>query len=230
MNRLQAELHRLYLPHPQEGQDPDSEASGLIDREGQVRAMVLELARPADWGALAALWRGVQVDLKLPAPAIAVNGIDGYQLWFSLAAPVPVAQAQAFLDALRQRYLGTIALDRLAMLPLIEALASRQAQQPPRVPALQDETGHWSAYVAPDLAAVFSEDPWLDLPPSVDGQADLLSRVEITQPAEFRLSWGSSGRPSCRHRPMQYAPGTTHRAPTGPPPSIRWIPGASCSR
>ena len=185
MDRLQTEFHRLYLPHSPDGQRDDSHESGLIDADGRVQAMVLGLARPADWQAFSALWRGVQVDLELPAPAIAVNGIDGYQLWFSLAEPVPVAQAHAFLDALRLRYLGNIALDRMALLPDMGASAPRQAQQPPRVPALQEKTGCWSAFVAPDLAAVFSDDPWLDVPPTPDGQADLLSRIASTQPAAF---------------------------------------------
>ena len=54
--------------------------------------MVLELTGPADWDVLSAVWRGVQADLELPAPAIAVSGTDGLQLWFSLEAPVPAAQ------------------------------------------------------------------------------------------------------------------------------------------
>ena len=119
MNRLQAEFHRLYLPPSPDGRSHDFGEPGLIGAEGRMRAMVLGLARPADWPELSALWRGVQADLELPAPAIAVNGVDGYQLWFSLSEPVPVAQAHAFLDALRQRYLGTIAPDRLAMRPSV---------------------------------------------------------------------------------------------------------------
>ncbi len=186
MNRLQAEFHRLYLPPSPDGGAIDSGESGRIDAEGRVRAMVLGLARPADWPALSALWRGVQVDLELPAPAIAVNGIDGYQLWFSLSEPVPVAQAFAFLDALRQRYLGNVAPARLSMLPAVDASASRHAPWPPRMPACQAETGHWSAFVAPDLAAVFADEPWLDVPPNPDGQADLLSRIAIAQTAAFR--------------------------------------------
>lgn len=186
MNRLQAEFQRLYLPHSPDGPAIDCGESGLIGADGRVRAMVLGLARPADWKTLSALWRGVQADLKLPAPAIAVNGIDGYQLWFSLFESVPVAHAQAFLDGLRQRYLGNIALDRLAMLPGVVVSAPWQTLLAPMVPALQQQTGHWSAFVAPDLAAVFSDDPWLDVPPTPDGQADLLSRVEVTRPAAFR--------------------------------------------
>ena len=37
----------------------------------------------------------VQADLALPAPAIAVTGSDGVQLWFSLVQPVQPGQAQA---------------------------------------------------------------------------------------------------------------------------------------
>jgi hypothetical protein len=164
MTRLQSELHRLYLSH---------------DDDGQVRAMVLELARPADWQALSAMWKGVQSDLALPAPAIAVSGIDGYQLWFSTTASVPVAQAQAFLEAMRERYLGDVAPPRVRLMP---SMPSKM------VPALQDETGHWSAFVAQDLAGIFADDPWLDRQPSFDGQADLLSRLQSIQPDAFELA------------------------------------------
>ena len=169
MTRLQAEINRLYLPHGAAGQ--------LIDEQGRVRAAVLELARPAEWPALSAVWRGVQADLKLPAPAIAVNGIDGYQLWFSLAEAVPAAQATAFLDALRQRYLVDIAAKRIGQTPTAGALTP--------APTL---SGQWSAFVAADLAPVFADEPWLDTPPSPDGQADLLCRLASITGADFRAS------------------------------------------
>lgn len=215
MHRLQTEFHRLYLPHSPDGQGCGSQASSLIDADGQVRAMVLGLARPADWQALSALWRGVQTDLELPAPAIAVNGVDGYQLWFSLAEPVPVAQAQAFLDALRLRYLGHIAVNRLAMLPAAEAAAPRQVQQPPTVPACQAATGQWSAFVAPDLAAVFADSPWLDVAPTPHGQADLLSRIASTPPAAFRQAQNLLQPPAAPAVPG--APGSKID-----PPGARW--------
>jgi hypothetical protein len=138
--------------------------------------MVLELARPASWDGLAKVWRGVQVDLELPAPAIAVSGIDGYQLWFSFSEAVPVAQAMAFLESLRSRYLGDIAQERVAMKPALRAVA----------PPVQEAAGRWSAFVAPDLAAVFADEPWLDLPPGPDAQADLLSRLQCTKPDELK--------------------------------------------
>lgn len=186
MNRLQAELLRLYLPdaHPDPGQD--AQACSLIGADGRVRAMVLALARPADWDALSALWRAVQADMALPAPAIAVSGVDAYQLWFSLVEAVPVADAQAFLESLCLRYLGNIPTERIGIAPAADASAPQQARHAGMVPALQAETGRWSAFVAPDLAALFADEPWLDLPPGTEAQAELLSRLESIKPAEFR--------------------------------------------
>jgi hypothetical protein len=159
MNRLQAELQRLYLP--QAGPD------------GRVRALLLELARPASWEALAKVWQGVQADLELPAPAIAVSGSDGLQLWFSLAEPVPTTEADAFLASLRRRYLGHIAPERLA---------TTAAALPP----IEAAPGHWSAFVAPDLASLFADEPWLDLPPGADAQAELLSRLQSTASEDWK--------------------------------------------
>jgi hypothetical protein len=155
MNRLQAELHRLYLSHG---------------------GIVLELARPASWDLLAPVWRGVQADLDLPAPAIAVSGVDSYQLWFSFAEPVPAPRRLAFLESLRRRYLAGVGPERIGM------TLSDDAVLPPTEPA----PGHWSAFVAPDLAALFADEPWLDLPPGADAQADLLSRVQSIRPADWK--------------------------------------------
>lgn len=177
MNTLQAELRRLYLFDG--SSNPNLKEPCLIAPDGRVRAMVLELARPADWNALSAVWQGVQADLGLPAPAIAVSGIDGYQLWFSLAEPVSVAQVGAFLESLRLRYLSTLAPERIGLMPT----ATRHAQM---VPALQPDTGLWSAFVAPDLAPIFSDGPWLDVCPSPEAQAHVLSRLQCIKPAVFQ--------------------------------------------
>jgi len=164
MNRLDSELQRLYgLPAPSAG--------------GDLRALVLELARPADWDALARVWRGVQTDLALPAPAIAVSGSDGLQLWFSLQTAVAAARGAEFLAGLCARYLADIAPARLRLAP--------PAAEPPPVPAEQPGTGNWSAFVAPDLAPVFVDPPWLDIQPGADGQADLLARLQSIKPAAF---------------------------------------------
>lgn len=160
MTRLQTEIERLY-------------GAPTGDGNGPVRVLVLELARPAEWPPMARLWQGVQADLGWPAPAIAVNGVDGYQLWFSLAQPLPQAEAQVLLDHLRQRYLADIPPDRLRLLPGPAAEVPRQVA--PEV---------WSAFVSSDLAAVFAETPWLDLPPGEDAQAELLGRLVRTPAAD----------------------------------------------
>ena len=190
MNRLQAEFQRLYLPAPAADPRPDAEPSGLVDSQGRVRALVLELARPADWALLAKAWHGVQADLGLPAPAIAVSGVDGLQLWFSLAEAISVAPAQAFLVALCQRYLPDVAPHRLALLPAPHAALPTGAVLHARpVPALQAQTGHWSVFVAPDLAPLFADTPWLDSPPGDDGQAKLLRGLRSITPAGWAAAW-----------------------------------------
>ena len=208
MTRLDEELQRLYgLP-----------AQGHVQEQARapVRAMVLELARPAEWAPLADVWSGVQADLALPAPAVAVNGRDGLQLWFSLREPVAAPDAGAFLEALRQRYLAEIAPARLAIWPAPDAapaaarggrrdaalegalgktleggLATPSAHAPRQLqplPALQAESGWWSAFVSFDLAPLCADEPWLDVPPNPEGQAHLLAPLKSISPADFGLA------------------------------------------
>ena len=197
MKRLHTELSRLYLSPPADGQHAVDE-SRLVDADGQTRALVLGLARPADWNAMSRVWQGVQADLELPAPAIAVCGADGYQLWFSLAQPVPPVQAQAFLELLRLRYLGTLAPARISFSP-------GPTGHTRLVPALQADSGQWSAFVSSDLAAVFADDPSLDLPPGEDNQAELLSRLRSIQPDELEAALG-------RLQPEAMSPPTSAQA------------------
>ncbi|MFZ5526620.1 MAG: hypothetical protein ACOZE7_08195 [Pseudomonadota bacterium] len=131
--------------------------------------MVMGLSRPADWSTVARLWQGVQEDLGLPAPGIAINGMDGYQLWFSVAEPIPVAQATAFAEALRARYWADI--------PPARIRTTIGADESGAVPPFAAGEGQWSAFVARDLAPVFSDTPWLDIDPNPDGQADLLTAL-----------------------------------------------------
>lgn len=176
MNTLQAEHQRLYCTEP----------TTLFTPDGRVRALVLELAGPADWSALSAVWRGVQSELELPAPAIAVNGVDGYQLWFSLTTPVEAAQAGVFLQGLRTRYLANLPQRRVRVWPAPDTTGSEGLRHTTLVPAHQASTQHWSALVAPDLAAIFEEEPWLDLMPGDDAQASLLTGLQSIKPAQFQ--------------------------------------------
>lgn len=183
MTTLKAEQRRLYLVDQVAAPSQSDEPTSLTTADGCTRAMVLELARPADWGVLSTVWQGVQADLDLPAPAIAVSGVDGFQLWFSLAEPVGIAQAQAFLESLRLRYLGAIAPARIGLMPS----ATHHA---PLVPVEQHGTGLWSAFVAPDLAPIFSDSPWLDVCPSAEAQANVLARLKSIKPAVFQALLG----------------------------------------
>lgn len=173
MNTLQTEFHRLYFVD-----DATAVAPSLMTVDGRVRAMVMELARPADWSVVSTVWQRVQSDLDLPPPAIAVTGNDGYQLWFSLAEPVTAAEASFFLESLRQRFLSDIVPVRISMLPT----ESRHAQL---VPALQQSTGLWSAFVAPDLAAIFADSPGLDVCPRVEAQANVLAPLKSIKASVF---------------------------------------------
>jgi hypothetical protein len=178
MTRLQTQYQRLYqLPAT------DSTA-GLIGPGGEVRALVLALGKPADWAALSPVWRGVQADLALPAPAIAVNGVDAFELWFSLAQPVVVTEAVVFLQGLHQRYLAGLKPDRVKLWPTADATP----WPAPPIPA-QHAPERWSAFVAPDLAAVFGgDDPSLDFQPGEDAQAELLSRLHCIQPDDWQAA------------------------------------------
>lgn len=230
MNRLPSEWRRLYAPTVP-GSDATAQAdlidgTQLVDAQDSVRALVLQLGRPADWRALSRLWQGVQLDLAWPAPAIAVSGKDGHQLWFSLAQPVPVAQARALLTALQARYLGDVAAARVELWPVTDASAPQGVRHAAVIPAEPDRPEHWSAFVAPDLAPIFNDTPWLDLPPNLEGQADLLSRLASISPTEWQEAQTLLGvtTPALPTTPTATAP--EHRAlatpiepkhaPTGP--------------
>jgi hypothetical protein len=160
VSRLAAEFQRLYAA------GPDSAS----------RALVLDVGRPSDWELLANAWRGVQLDLALPAPGIAIAGDNSYQLWFSLERGCPPEAAAAFFDGLKSRYLAGVAGPRIRCLT-----------EPPVMPAEVRE-GQWSAFVAPDLAPVFVEATWLDIPPGAEGQADLLKSLKSITPQAWEAA------------------------------------------
>ncbi len=186
MSRLQTEFRRLFLATDQSGTGEAIEASDRGDAQGRVRALVIELTRPADWQPLADVWMGVQTELGLPAPAIAVNGADGMQLWFSVAVALDTAQARAFLNGLRLRYLPAVKPDRLGLMTGADsALAACVMALSGSPGAPLEASGCWPAFVAPDLAPIFAETPWLDLPPGDEGQSRVLSGLHSIKPALF---------------------------------------------
>lgn len=192
MTRLHTELQRLFRPadaHPAStGHDapanpPPEHLPALLDAQGRTRALVLELLRPVDTTALATLWQGAQADLGLPAPGVAVSGQDGLQLWWSLQQAVDLATARQLLQGLQARYLPDLPARRVALWPAPADTPGAAPRHTALVPADQGSSGRWSAFVAPDLAPVFADDPWLDGAPNPDGQAELLARLASISPA-----------------------------------------------
>ena len=90
------------------------------------------------------------------------------------------------------------------------------------VPALIDTTGNWSAFVAPDLAAVFSDEPWLDLPPGTEAQADLLSRMQSIGPADFQRAVQRLGAADATEAPPS-PPSAPGQPPAGSAPAAAWV-------
>lgn len=191
MNRLDTELNRLYLGGlvfaPQ-----DVQSLSLVDARGRVRALVIEVVQPTGWEALSRAWQGVQAELELPAPAIAVSGTDGLQLWFSMEASIDAARAHAFLAAVQARFLADVPPQRVRLYP-DPAAPSRHVAL---VPAPQGEPGNWSAFVSSDLAAVFSDTPWLDVEPGAEGQAALLRGLRTIAPEAFDAVLAASQEPA----------------------------------
>ena len=167
MNRLNDELQRLYsLPEPAAGGD------------GTTRAMVLGFARAADWERVAAIYRNVQEELDLPAPAMSVSAKGGYRLWFSLAAPESVDSVRDFLSSLCRKYLADVppALLECASAPDLAALP----------PAPDAVSGKWSAFIEPSLGSVFVDEPGLEMAPNADRQADLLASLRSIRREDFQ--------------------------------------------
>ena len=148
MNRLQGQFHQLY----------PLQASVPVET---VRVMVLALRHPEAWALLAPIWQGVQVDWAWPAPAIAVNGHDAFELWFAIEKPASRDEAMALLHRLCRQYLLDQHKDRLSFWPNADN-SDFVAPIAKRIPSQNSATGRWSAFVAPDLAAVFGDDPSLD--------------------------------------------------------------------
>ncbi|GAB3190803.1 hypothetical protein [Hydrogenophaga aquatica] len=193
MSRLTSEFDRLFTLGGATAQTPTGRP--LLSPEGLTRALVLGLASPAEWPPLAGLWQAAQEELGLPAPAIAIDGTTSFQLWFSLEQPVPADQAQAFLKALSRRYLPGVPAGRLRLWP---QSAGAQAVHAEPIPTQHGDEGRWSSFVAPDLAPVFGDAPYLDIPPSPEGQADLLMPLRSIRPAELARALEALQTPSAK--------------------------------
>ena len=178
MNRLQGQFHQLY----------PLQASVPVET---VRVMVLALRHPEAWALLAPIWQGVQVDWAWPAPAIAVNGHDAFELLFAIEKPASRDEAMALLHRLCRQYLLDQHKDRLSFWPNADN-SDFVAPIAKRIPSQNSATGRWSAFVAPDLAAVFGDDPSLDLPPGDEAQAEVLARIQPIPAADWQRAIASA--------------------------------------
>lgn len=180
MNELIAELQRLYFPQcatttlaaalAAEGEA----AMDPVAADGRVTALVISLDCSL-WAQAAHLCEQVQDELGLPAPAVSVSGGSAYGLWFSVAEAVPRARAVAFLESLRRRYLAEVPAARLSFHPPAPLSL---------VPACQG-ADRWSAYIDPSLGSMFVTEPWLEMAPSPQKQAELLVGQTRIKPADF---------------------------------------------
>ena len=161
----------------------------LVSPAGMVRAMVVSFARATDWAQVANLYQAVQDELDLPAPAVSVSGRKGYSLWFSLAEALPLAQMQAFLAALRLKYLADIPLAHLELQP--DALAIKTL-----APARHNTTGKWSAFIDPSMGSMFIVEPGLEMAPILDRQAGMLAGLKSIKTANFQRALSILQAPS----------------------------------
>ena len=181
MHSLIAERQRLFaLPDQPMPDGAEADLLDLVDADGRVRTLVVGVAAATGWGPVAALCAGVDAELALPPPAVAVAGAAGFQVWFSLAEPVALACAADFLVGLRARFLADVPDARLVLAPLP---AGARSVRP--VPALDAASGRWSAFIDPGLGGMFADEPWLDMAPGLAQQAELLAGVRSIAPADF---------------------------------------------
>jgi hypothetical protein len=211
MNRLDTELDRLYLGGLVFATQ-DAQTLSLVDARGRARALVLEVVQPTGWDALSRVWQGVQSELELPEPAIAVSGTDGLQLWFSLETSIDAARARAFLAMLRDRFLGDVPARRVRLYPD----AAMPARHAALVPAPQGEPGNWSAFVSADLAAIFSDTPWLDVEPGEEGQAALLRGLKSIKPAAFDAALAATSAQAEAEAPARETPAPARTSASAP--------------
>lgn len=181
MSKLNQELQRLYGLSDQKNLVGDGDAGlNLLGEDGRVRALVLGFERAADWARVGSLYQRLQEDLELPQPAISVSGQAGYQLWLSLADAIPLAEAEAFLEALRLKYLADMPPGRLKFYP------SHNSMTVGLVPALCEVSQKWSAFIDPTMGAMFVEESGLEMPPNRDRQADMLSGLKSVGGEDFQ--------------------------------------------
>ena len=188
MEKLIEQLLRLYVP---EGRvSPERLAQHILDQpplpveldtvDGLTRAIAIPFDKADDkeeaghWTRLCAAAKALQVEHGFPAPAVSVDGINGYCLWISLEEPVPAIQARQFVALVRDTWLPDTdprpdALTRIAQLP----------------PCFNERSGRWAAFIHPGMGVSFADEPGLDFAPPPLAQAAFLEGLESVGVARF---------------------------------------------
>lgn len=189
MQKLISELTRLYLPAgmasssalEQQLLGQTTVSARLLTDDGLTRAIVIAFQKIADgeetqhWTLLCAVAKALQLELGLPAPAVSISGADGYALWLSLAADMPMARVQKFLALLREAYFPDMGPSADGAAALVEL-----------PPCLHPRTGRWAAFIHPGLGASFADESGLEMAPPFAGQAALLEGLHSISQAQFQ--------------------------------------------
>ena len=170
MNKLIAQLRRLYLPDGAPAQQVFDQPISLTTDTGLTRAIVIAFDKREQgeqgqhWQALCTVANALQEELGLPAPAVSISGSRGFRLWLSLEAPVPVARARQFVELLQQGMdMGPVELP----------------------PCLHQATGLWAAFINPGLGSSFLDESGLEMAPPFAGQAALLDGLKSITEAQL---------------------------------------------
>jgi hypothetical protein len=191
MEKLIAQLMRLYMAAGQA--EPGmlarrvlGELTGPVElatREGMARAIVIpfDKARYQEdgqhWTRLCEVAHALQAHYDFPAPGVSISAASGFRLWLSLAEPVPVAQAQQFLEGLRDAVFPDLAIAPDA--------ATRAVELPPcRDPG----SGRWAAFIHPGMGASFIDEPGLEMAPPPVAQAAFLEQLDTIGPEQFHAA------------------------------------------
>jgi hypothetical protein len=188
MQKLLGELTRLYLAP--EGATRDALAQHvagqqtlafkLTTADGLTRALAIPFRKMHGageghhWTRLCEVANALQAGLGLPAPAVSINGASAFNLWLSLAAPVPASQAQDFLELLRQRYFPEVEIDPDA--------ATAPVYLPP---CLNPRSGKWAAFIHPGMGASFADESGLEVAPPLAGQVGFLEGLDSITEEQF---------------------------------------------
>jgi hypothetical protein len=152
-------------------------------------ALILESTKPAQWSYLAPFWSEINEGLGKNAVALAVNGADGLQLWIAIEADVSPSLAEEFALAFLQQQKSQV--HDACLNVWLQGRNLRGSRPLPSLPIVERDVGRWSAFVTRDLVSLFDDEPWLDIAPQSEQQADILSKITRLSAGDLRKYLGA---------------------------------------